>query len=83
MRAIFTPENAFRRVDIASEEAYPLSMDTASRAASEVQEVCEEVRFVDSKRRSDTSPLRVALREYLLRYPSVTAARVGPQGDDL
>jgi len=61
-------------------------MDTASRVASEVQEVCEEVRSMESldkQRREDMSPLRTALRAYLAAYPNVTAARVGPQGDDL
>ena len=32
---------------------------------------------------TDTSPLRHVLREYFSKYPNVTAARVGPQGDDL
>jgi len=38
---------------------------------------------LDQQRHADTSPLRRVLRDYFKQYPNVTAARVGPQGDDL
>jgi hypothetical protein len=66
-------------------KAYPQSMDSLSQdtlSTRECTELCP-LELLDKQRRKDASPLRTALRAYLAAYPTVTAARVGPMGEDL
>jgi hypothetical protein len=58
------------------------SVHSSTHSMRECAELCS-TELLDKQRREDTSPLRTALRAYLAAYPNVTAARVGPQGDDL
>jgi hypothetical protein len=58
-------------------------MDSHTSARPSTKDVAETAPALDQQRHADTSPLRRILRDYFKTYPSITAARVGPQGDDL